>query len=152
MHFKIKGFPFAFDGRQAEHKRFAAKKKNNQSIPSGPNCILCGLSVLEDFMHLFFCCPFATRCWNFVGIQWQSNLGFMPMVIEAKRNFPHVFFIEVIAVALWNIWRRRNDFIFNNVQPSFNSWKSLFRDDFTLLLHRVKAQDKPFWKSWLDSL
>ena len=127
-------------------------QRKNQAVPSGPNCILCSLSILEDFIHHFFGCPFATRCWNYCGIQWQSNLSFMPMIIEAKRNFSQVFFVEVVAVALWNIWRRRNDYIFNNITPTFNSWKSLFREDFTLLLHRVKAQDRPPWKSWLDNL
>jgi hypothetical protein len=29
------------------------------------------------------------------------------MITEAKRNFSQVFFVEVVAVALWNIWGKK---------------------------------------------
>ena len=34
-------------------------------------------SIKEDIDHLFFACPFATRCWNTLNIQWDLhfNLG-----------------------------------------------------------------------------
>lgn len=62
------------------------------------------------------------------------------------------FFMEALAICCWNIWSRRNDLIFNGVQVNFGKWKSDFKEDFTLLKHRVKEVDKPIWQSWIQNI
>lgn len=74
------------------------------------------------------------------------------MVVIAKQKFGYPFFIEAIATALRNIWKRRNDLIFNNIQPSFSYWKLFYKEELTLLLHTVKEQDRLTWQSWIEHL
>jgi len=126
----------------------------HKNLLSTPNisCGMCNSNQAEDLTHLFFACPFAAQCWSYLGIQWHGNLEFMNMILVAKQNFGLSFFYEVIVVASWNIWLRRNDLIFHNIRPSLSRWKCLFKEDFTLLLHRVNRQDIPAWQSWIDQL
>jgi hypothetical protein len=55
------------------------------------------------------------------------------IVAEAKRDFAKPFFMEVLIMACWNIWKVRNGKIFENQRPSFSKWKAGFMHDMTLL-------------------
>jgi hypothetical protein len=63
-------------------------------------------------MHLFFLCPFATRCWQQIGLQWQLGVPFFQMIGRAKQDFNQKIFMEVLKVAAWIIWKQRNGLIF----------------------------------------
>jgi hypothetical protein len=61
--------------------------------------VLCNLNLEETTYHLFFECPFSTRCWNFVEISWDHVINFdltqnaniipKPDVICAKTFHTH---------------------------------------------------------------
>jgi hypothetical protein len=53
-----------------------------------------------------------------LGINWNFDLPFHPMMEEAKRHTAHDFFLEFFIIAAWSIWKQRNDFIFNRGVPS----------------------------------
>ena len=36
-------------------------------------CVLCTSNTEEDLYHLFFSCPFASACWNLLGIHWSLS-------------------------------------------------------------------------------
>jgi len=38
------------------------------------NCVLCSLSTEESLFHLLADCPFATACWNSIGLQVNHHL------------------------------------------------------------------------------
>ena len=38
-------------------------------------CPMCDMEVLETNTHLFYDCPFATKCWETVGIHWDNQLN-----------------------------------------------------------------------------
>jgi predicted HAD superfamily hydrolase len=44
---------------------------------------------------------------------------FFTMIEAARGAFGHNFFMDVLAVVVWCIWKQRNDFIFRNTTPSF---------------------------------
>jgi hypothetical protein len=46
--------------------------------------------------------------------------------------------MEVVACAAWNIWRVRNDFIFQDQASSFGQWRVGFSSD--LMLHQFKVK------------
>jgi hypothetical protein len=67
-----------------------------------------------------------------VGIQWNFDFDFFSMFEEAKNVFGRRFFMEIVAVVAWTIWKQRNDYIFRNVIPSFSSWRICFNDTLKL--------------------
>ncbi|PNT65478.1 hypothetical protein BRADI_4g43107v3, partial [Brachypodium distachyon] len=85
-------------------------------------------------------------------IVWPDGGDLHDIVSSARRDFHHPFFIEVVIICCWNIWKQRNDFIFDGVVPSFRRWEYGFKEDLTLLMHRVKPVVADALKSWMRSL
>jgi hypothetical protein len=69
---------------------------------------MCSLAVEEDIDHLFFGCPFALACWQKLDIQWNGSLNVCDRILEAERQTPHAFIMEIVMIALWEIWNLRN--------------------------------------------
>lgn len=120
-------------------------------VQDGPSCKMCTSGVLEDMVHMFFSCPFAKSCRNLLGVSWDEDLEFLQMIQSAYHVFNRPFFVEVIGTAYWQIWSSRNALIFDNIAISLNRWKSAFKENFALLMQRVKEEDRPPFQSWLDS-
>jgi hypothetical protein len=60
--------------------------------------------------------------------------------------------MEIIILMTWSIWTTRNDWIFNQTDPSIDSCRDKFLHEFSLLKHRTKARYLPAMESWLSSL
>jgi hypothetical protein len=60
------------------------------------------------------------------------------MMEETKNQTAHNFFTEFFIIATWEIWKQRNDFIFNRAVPSFPSWKRSFCNEAFLQSTRMK--------------
>ncbi|KAF8659593.1 hypothetical protein HU200_058347 [Digitaria exilis] len=52
-------------------------------------------------------------------------------------------------VASWAIWTHRNEIIFDGFPLSLRRWKQIFKDEFSLILHRVKSSQKMELEDWL---
>jgi hypothetical protein len=92
------------------------------------------------------------RIWNYLQITWQSNNDMQSVVSVAKQSFGQPFFMEVLIMALWNIWILRNGLIFRNERPTFARWKCKFVYDMSWLQYRIKAKYKDKLVDWLASL
>jgi hypothetical protein len=57
--------------------------------------------------------------------------------------------MEIFACAAWNIWKSRNDIIFNGVPASLARWKIRFQNDLFLHKFRVKAASVQPLVDWL---
>jgi hypothetical protein len=71
---------------------------------------------------------------------WSLGTDIQSAVAAAQRDFGKPFFIEVMILACWHIWKQRNGKIFQHERPTFAKWKCNFIDDITLLSHRIKAK------------
>jgi hypothetical protein len=71
------------------------------------------------------------------------------MMEEARQSFNIDFFMEVFIIGAWQIWKERNNFIFNRANPSFRSWKLGFLDEAMLLSFRMKDNLKALFLSRL---
>lgn len=121
-------------------------------LETGPECVLCQSATIESRDHLFFDCDFASHCWEFLHIPWDVSLPITNRFIAARDLFQGPNFMMVFACAAWNIWKSRNDLIFNQVQASFNRWKVGFQKDLLLHRFRVKQVDIQPLVDWLSSV
>ena len=102
------------------------------------NCVLCNATVEESLNHLFLDCPFAAQCWAMINVQVSQQLNPFQNLQSFKVQLGVPFFIEIIILMCWAIWKARNDLIFRQENPSIPLAKSNFRDEFQLLLLRAK--------------
>jgi hypothetical protein len=70
---------------------------------------------------------------------------------ELQNHFED-FFTEVVILALWHIWKQRNEAIFQDILPTFRGWKIRFIHEATMHVHRVKAKNSDSFSRWIDSL
>jgi hypothetical protein len=127
-------------------------RRRNWNIADDLFCVLCLAHVTEDWMHLFFHCNFSTRIWNYLQIEWEPGPTLEVIVTAAMRKFNKPFFSEVVIIALWHIWKQRNEAIFQGIMPSFRGWKSRFVLDLSLHKHRVKEKYVQSMSRWIESL
>uniref|UniRef100_A0ACD5WUQ5 Uncharacterized protein n=1 Tax=Avena sativa TaxID=4498 RepID=A0ACD5WUQ5_AVESA len=107
-------------------------------IKEGSDCVLCSLCTIESRDHHFFACPFALSCWDLLNIKWDCSLTISQRFLIAKGEFEGPCFMEIVVCAAWNIWKERNELIFQGKVPSFSRWKVRFQHD--LLLHQFRVK------------
>lgn len=77
-------------------------------------CPMCDADV-EHLLHLFFDCPFATSCWQYVGMPLDmSTVEYAPDWLLQKLNEASHEEIVLIARVLWGIWFFRNKKVWEN--------------------------------------
>ena len=63
---------------------------------------------------------------------------------RSQLNLP--FFTQIVLIASWELWKIRNDRIFNNCRVSFNLWFTNFRNQCLLQSFRFKENIRcSFW-------
>jgi hypothetical protein len=76
-------------------------------------CELCILQRPETTNHLFLRCNFAKACWDSIGVTAVTSRH-MPRAFRAiKDKLAVPFFMEIIILMTWSLWRTRNDWFFN---------------------------------------
>jgi len=76
------------------------------------NCVLCINPMEESLNHLLLHCPFAISCWNWLQIQVNPDSN-VPQAMESfKAQLQVPFFMEIIILMCWTIWKARNGLIF----------------------------------------
>jgi hypothetical protein len=128
------------------------KRKKHKLEGNNYNCVLCNSNVEETAFHLFFSCTFSRACWQHLGIQWNFASDFFQMLIQAKQQFSNPYFMEIFIIAAWQIWKQRNNFIFDRGRPSLDSWKSSFTEEARLQAHRFCEAKRPAFLFCIDSL
>ena len=87
-------------------------KRRNWQVTDDYDCVLCPARAYEDRMHLFFQCNFSQRIWNYLQIEWPQGQDLQSVVAQARASFKQPFFMEVVILTCWNIWKQRNGKIF----------------------------------------
>lgn len=121
--------------------------RKNFHLPSY-SCILCQQGALETRDHLFFYCPFALACWRYLCPRFMPHGCTLHILSEIKRQLNKPFGMDMITLACWSIWRVRNDFIFNNVQPSLYRCRRIFLEKINLVFHRAKRKYHSAFLDW----
>jgi hypothetical protein len=107
---------------------------------------------LETSAHLFLRCNFAKACWASLGITVITTRPILQIINHIKRDLRVPFFMEIIILMSWSVWKSRNDWIFNNIDPSVEDCQLRFISDFKLLLQRAKHSSLLPMENWLNSV
>ena len=105
----------------------------------------------ETLVHLFWSCPFAAACWDFVCPQRTRNLSVLEAFTDMKEKIRQPFAMEIIILAAWGIWIVRNNKIFKNERPRFDSWKAIYFQELRMVGFRIKKKQAETFKEWLQS-
>ena len=74
------------------------------------------------------------------------------MIQSAQGQWVGPLFQEVMILAAWNIWKTRNNLLFEGIPPSTQGWCDLFKCDILLLILRVKPTLASFMQSLIHVL
>jgi hypothetical protein len=127
-------------------------QRRHWKVTEDVHCVLCPTGAREDRMHLFFECNFSQRVWNYLQIDWSLAQDIQGSISAAKLAFRKPFFMEVLMLACWNIWKQRNGKIFRNDRPTFGGWKRAFIHDLSMLGHRIKNKHHDELMAWIGIL
>jgi hypothetical protein len=127
-------------------------QRRHLNIEGNPICIMCNLGELETTEHLFFDCPFAKECWSTIGISWDESLQLMDRMIQAQSTHNIPLFTEAALIAAWELWKLRNDRVFQRRDPSPVIWLSNFKNQCSLQSVRFKDDLRSSFCVWLDAI
>jgi len=126
-------------------------QRKNMHLQSA-NCVLCNSAVQETLVHLFLECPFAIQCWGSVQVQIDLTLDHYQNLQSFRDQLRVPFFMEIIILMAWAIWKARNDLIFRQINPSLQSCTQFFKSEMKLLLLRAKRSYSPAIDLWIAEL
>ncbi|KAL6627690.1 hypothetical protein ACP70R_031416 [Stipagrostis hirtigluma subsp. patula] len=81
-------------------------------------CEMCIWQREESLVHLFLLCPFAKLAWQKIGVLAPGTVNPAQAISSIKRQLNVPFFMEIIVIMAWAIWMTRNDWLFNNQDPT----------------------------------
>ena len=120
--------------------------------PDSTRCVLCNVEDMEDRMHLLFSFPFSQGFWWNIGFEWNTDLNFHDMIIEAQQRYQLHHFMEIMIVGCWSIWNQRNGLMFDGIPCSINECRYDFIRSFKLTMPRAKPSLKEGMSSWIDNI
>ena len=82
----------------------------------------------------------------FVTLPWKNPLSTSSWLVLQLS-----FFMEIIVTVCWSIWTVRNDVIFQQVLPSVDHCKTVFRTEFAQVILRAKGKPYTFVSQWLEA-
>jgi hypothetical protein len=102
-------------------------------------------------LHLFWECPFASKCWDFICPPISKGLPVLEALSHIKDKLKVPFYIEIIILASWSIWIIRNNKIFENTRPTFSIWKAIYYQELKLVVYRIKKKYESDFKAWIQN-
>jgi hypothetical protein len=114
-------------------------RRKNFHLPSY-TCVNYNCAEEETLVHLFWSCPFAAKCWDFICPQRDRNLSVYEAISDMRHRIHKPFAMEIIILASWSIWLVRNNKIFKNERPRFESWKVIYYEELKMINFRMKKK------------
>jgi hypothetical protein len=126
-------------------------RRRHINIQDDALCVLCDTGLEEDIDHLFFDCPFAMQCWNSIHFTWDTSLPMLERLAAATNAHNLEFFTEASLIAAWELWKVRNDKVFQRTDPTIATWFANFKNQCTLQSVRFKEDLRSSFCFWLNA-
>jgi hypothetical protein len=107
------------------------------------SCVHCVSTIEETLLHLFVECPFAQACWNTLHLLLPTQNDFFQVLVSLKAQIRLPFFMEIVITMCWSIWTVQNDLIFRNMLASVQRCRSIFKQEFALVMLRAQGKYQP---------
>ena len=115
-------------------------------------CVLYSDDLMEYMQHLFFGCDFSQSFWWRLNQEWNYDLGLYEMLLDGYGRSGHSCFKECLIIGCWSLWNNRNTLIFDNGHLRIDICISLFREFFSLVMHKAKPSLQEGMQQWLDAM
>jgi hypothetical protein len=126
-------------------------QRRHMNVQDGTVCIMCTTGEQETIEHLFFDCPFAQSCWARIGVNWDSTIQLLDRLTQARTSHTIPCFTETVFIAAWELWKVRNDKVFQRHDPTLSRWLENFKSQCLLQLVRFKVDMRSSFCVWLDA-
>jgi hypothetical protein len=112
------------------------------------NCAFCGSAQEETVLHLFWGCPYAQKCWGTLELQIAQDGETLQNIHALRTQLQSQFFMIVIILMSWTIWKARNEAVFNNRLMSIQECKRDFLMELTKVSCRIKTSISLQFEQW----
>ena len=126
-------------------------RRRHLNIQDDVLCVLCNQGADEDIDHLFFTCPFVVQCWTSINFSWDVSLPLAERLMRANEVHALDFFVEASLIAAWELWKLRNDKIFQRRDPTPSLWLVNFKHQCNLQSVRLREDLRSSFCFWLDA-
>jgi hypothetical protein len=126
-------------------------QRRHLNIQGDAICVMCDSGDEETIDHLFFECAFAKDCWATLHIDWDVSLPLLDRYTQAHGAHNIPFFTKATLIVAWELWKVRNDKVFQRRDPSPSIWLSNFKHQCTLQSVRFKDDLRSYFCVWLDA-
>ncbi|CAO2178496.1 unnamed protein product [Urochloa humidicola] len=114
-------------------------------------CELCN-HTSEDCDHLIFQCPIARQLWEALNIDPDSCSVRCLWELRRPESIPRTHFASLVLLVCWNIWKHRNDVVFNNLPPSPDRLWVACKQEARLWSYRWPAAERYIAEFWCQLL
>jgi hypothetical protein len=83
-------------------------------------------------------------------MDWDPNGDRLHIVERGKITWQGPLYMEILMLSSWNIWKERNNLLFDGIIPTVASWKTRLKTDLSLLVHRIKSELHPVIYSFIS--
>jgi hypothetical protein len=113
------------------------------------SCENCLWQREETLYHLFLRCNFAKACWNSIGITPPRIAHPEEASKNLKQQLNVLFSMKVIILMTWSFWKSRNEWLFQNKDPSVHHCTHEFSKELRLVILRARGKYDISIPSWL---
>lgn len=113
------------------------------------SCVLCSHKAEETLLHLFWDCPFALRCWDFLFHDKQRGILAYDEIALSLSQLPGEIALDIIIMGCWSIWSLRNDNFFRSAAPHINTWKYYLREGLWAAELKAKHNKAERIRNWV---
>ena len=104
------------------------------------DCATLQCRQVETLVHLFWTCPMAIQCWDYICTQRDRNLTLQEAFFDMRNKLQLPFFMDILILSSWSIWMIRKNKIFRDERPTFERWKTIYLSELNWLKYRIKAK------------
>ncbi|CAO1940520.1 unnamed protein product [Urochloa humidicola] len=120
-----------------------------KNIVDDAKCELCH-NREETCDHIIFTCPFASQVWAGLGMDIQFATVKALWEVPRPTAIPIKHYDSFLLLVSWQIWKHRNDVVFNGASPSLHRLRMACKDDAQLWCYRWPSEDRQIAESWCE--